>query len=167
MSVFFINTAIVGWPSRQPAGEMTMRYWMWELYYYLIIYLFFFLYDFSCAEPHRTWLLWQMCYFSNTEQNRTKRRMHGTLLLSDPGGSVPKFVDDLFRVVQRQNKAKLGFHFYLCDTMLSQFASQVGCWPYGLNEGLALLSSPVFSFCVQNVTIVMNFSGLIICQLKI
>lgn len=42
MSVFFINTAVVGWPSCQLAGEMTTRYWMWELYYYLIIYLFFF-----------------------------------------------------------------------------------------------------------------------------
>ena len=67
------------------------------------------------------------------------------LLLSDPGCSVPKFVDDLFRVVQRQNKAKLGFHFYPCDTTLAQFTSQVGCWPYGLNEGLAPLSYVLLS----------------------
>lgn len=69
MSVFFINTALVGWLICQLAYEMTMRYWMWELYYYLIISMFFF-YMIRGVEPCRTWLLWQVCYFSYTEQNR-------------------------------------------------------------------------------------------------
>ena len=42
MSVFFINTAVVGWLGCQLACEMIMRDWMCELYYYLIIYLFLF-----------------------------------------------------------------------------------------------------------------------------
>lgn len=43
--------------------------------------------------------------------------MHGTLLLSAPGYSAPKFVDDLFRVVKRQiqtnkkHQKTLGFVF--------------------------------------------------------
>lgn len=84
--------------------------------------------------------------------------MHGTLLLSDPGCAVPKFVDDLYRVVQRPKKTQkpknenkktntppktktlnqttFRFHFYLRDTMFSQLTSQVRCCPNGLDEGL-------------------------------
>lgn len=42
-----------------------------------------------------------------TKQNEKKRACY--VLLSDPGYTVPKFVDDLFRVVQRQKR--LGFVF--------------------------------------------------------
>ena len=45
--------------------------------------------------------------------------MHGTLVLSHPGCSVPKFVDDLFQVVQRQKKKKLGFVFNLRNSECS------------------------------------------------
>lgn len=102
-----------------------------------------------------------MCYFSNIEQNRMKRRMHGMFLLSDPGCSVPKFVDDLFRVVRKQKR--LGFIFTYVILNVLTVTSQVGCCLQALDEGI---SFPVF-FLVWNSTIVINFYGLIICPFKI
>lgn len=48
-------------------------------------------------------------------------------LLSDPGCSVPKFVDDLFRVVQQQKR--LGFVFTYVILNVLTVTSQVGCCP--------------------------------------
>lgn len=45
--------------------------------------------------------------------------MHGMLASSDPGFSVPMFVDDLYRVVQRPKRKWLGFVLNLCDTQCS------------------------------------------------
>ena len=65
----------------------------------------------------------------------------------------------------QQNQSKLRFPFYPCDTMFSRSPCRWAVVPMDWRRNW--IPFPIFLFHVWNSTIVMNFSGLIICQLKI
>lgn len=80
--------------------------------------------------------------------------MPGTLLLSDPGCYVPQFVDDLFRVVQREKKS-LGFVFTYVALKVLTVHFTVGQVVHILNERMDLLPHPL----LWNSSTVIDFSG--------